>query len=132
MYIDRVKNRFQNTTHLMKQFLLVFFFSIVIIPLTLGQSGNRPPWLTGSENGKEKAPKIEVFPNPASTYINLTETSGVKRVAVYNLLGRLLRVFEEVGDGKNYYVGDLPRGMYLVQILGDQNKIVTTRRVSKE
>ena len=116
----------------MKQFLLVFFFSIVIIPLTLGQSGNRPPWLTGSEIGKEKTPKIEVFPNPASTYINLTETAGVKRVVVYNLVGRTLRVFEEVSDGKNFYVGDLPRGMYLVQILGDQNKIVTTKRISKE
>lgn len=103
-----------------------------MIPMMLGQSGYRPPWLNGPDFGKEKAPKIEVFPNPATTHISLTDVSGVKRIAVYNLVGRLLRVFEEVVEEKNYYIGDLPRGMYLVQILGDQNKIITTKRISKE
>ena len=116
----------------MKQTLLVFFFSIVIIPIILGQSGNRPLWLTGPETGKEKTPKIEVFPNPASTYINLTEVTGVKRIFVVNLIGNLLRQFDEVLEGKSYYIGDLPRGMYFVQMLNEQNKVILTKRITKE
>ena len=116
----------------MKQTLLAFFFFVSIIPLTTGQSGVRPSWLTQAEPEKEKTPKIEVLPNPATTHISLTETEGVVRVAVYNLVGRLMRVYDQIDVDKRYYIGDLPRGMYLVQILGDRNKIITTKRINKE
>jgi hypothetical protein len=54
------------------------------------------------------------------------------RIAVYNLVGNLMRVYDQVEAEKRYYVGDLPGGMYLVQILGDRNKIITTKRIHKE
>lgn len=116
----------------MKHSVLVFFFFLFIIPITVAQSSYRPSWLANADGGKEKTPNIEVFPNPATTHISLTDSEGVKRVAVYNLVGRLMRVFDGVDTDKRYYVGDLPRGMYLVQILGEQNKILITRRISKE
>ena len=117
----------------MKQTLLALFFFLSCIQIGLSQSGYRPSsWLAEADIGKEKTLKIEVFPNPATSYISLTETQGVMRVAVYNLVGRLMRVFNQVEDEKRYYVGDLPQGMYLVQILGDRNKIITTKRIHKE
>lgn len=120
-------------TYWMKQTLLAFFFFIALLQIGLSQSGYRPSsWLADADIGKEKTPKIEVFPNPATSYISLTESQGVMRVAVYNLVGRLIRVYDQVEEEKRYYVGDLPRGMYLVQILGDRNKIITTKRIHKE
>ena len=117
----------------MKQLLLAFFFFLSLLQTGIRQSGYRPSsWPAEADLGKEKTLKIEVFPNPATSHISLTETEGVMRIAVYNLVGNLMRVYDQVEAEKRYYVGDLPGGMYLVQILGDRNKIITTKRIHKE
>ncbi|MFM8448916.1 MAG: T9SS type A sorting domain-containing protein [Haliscomenobacter sp.] len=118
----------------MKQTLLALFFFLVLAQIGVSQSAgyHSQGWLADADIGREKTPRIEVFPNPASSYISLTESQSVQRIAVYNLVGRMVRVYDQVEEEKRYYIGDLPRGMYLVQILGDRNRIITTTRVHKE
>ena len=47
------------------------------------------------------------------------------------MVGRQMKSFEAGEVDSRYFIGDLNRGMYLVQILGENNKIITTKRVSK-
>ncbi len=75
--------------------------------------------------------EIKVYPNPATDYIGLSEAKEVKRIVIINLVGRQMKTFQVGGEGARYYVGDLPRGMYLVQLLDAQKEVVTTKRVSK-
>ncbi|MEL7123000.1 MAG: T9SS type A sorting domain-containing protein, partial [Bacteroidota bacterium] len=73
-----------------------------------------------------------IFPNPASRYIQLSKSENVKRISVINMVGRTMRSFESIETDKKYAIEDLPRGMYLVQLIGTNNKILTTRRLKKQ
>ena len=43
-----------------------------------------------------------------------------------------MKSFDDIAPDKKFYVGDLPRGIYLVRILGDKNKVLTTKKISKQ
>ena len=73
--------------------------------------------------------ELQVFPNPAVDYIQVSTNQDVERVAVYNLAGRKIKTYTYRAEDK-YYVGDLPKGMYLVQLLGVQDRRIATRRIS--
>jgi hypothetical protein len=74
--------------------------------------------------------QIRLFPNPATEYIELTNSESVDQLAVYNILGRQVRKFNVV-DGKRYYLTGLPNGMYLVSLVNNQKGILRTMRLSK-
>jgi hypothetical protein len=115
----------------MKQTLLFFTLVLFIFPKAQSQTSSRASWL--SELDLERvAVDLEVFPNPATTHISLTDAQNVQRIVIYNLVGRQMRMFEDISTDRRYYVGDLPRGMYLIQLLGEKNKILTTKRISKQ
>ncbi len=92
---------------------------------------------TGNNNGDNRAGRssevtttIQVFPNPATEYFNVSSNQQVERITVYNLLGREMKSFT-FSDGDRYYIGDLSKGMYLVQMTGKDNRLVSTQRLSK-
>ncbi len=114
----------------MKQTLLLLFFLCGSVMLYSQSSSFSERYKSLSQ--KSKADLIQIFPNPATDFIQLTESEGVTRVAIVNMLGRTLRIFEAIEDQKQYRIGDLPKGMYLVQIIGDKNKIITTKRLKKQ
>lgn len=74
---------------------------------------------------------VKVFPNPAVDFIGVTKADKVRKIRIYNLVGRQMKNFDAV-QGEKYYVGDLPRGMYLVQLVGENKRVITTRRVNKQ
>jgi len=49
---------------------------------------------------------------------------------VYNLVGRKIKEFK-VEKGKSYSITELPKGMYLIQFVGVDGKVLTTQRLSK-
>lgn len=106
----------------MKQALLLVFFAFSSLAL-FGQSApdgaNNPPL------------KISIYPNPATNYISVNKDENVREIAVFNLVGRKLKTFQNIEKDEHYDVSDLPSGMYLVQIIDTGNKIVTTQRISK-
>jgi hypothetical protein len=73
---------------------------------------------------------IQVFPNPAVEFFNITPNPNIEHIAVYNLLGRQMKSFT-YSDSDRYYVGDLPKGMYLVQMSGRDSRLISTQRLSK-
>ncbi len=116
----------------MKKILLFLLFALTC-SLTYGQADygdDSADDMTVVEQIKI-AKNLQVFPNPAIDYISLNDNSGVKKIAVFNLIGNEVVSFN-VAEGEKYYVGDLRVGMYLVQIVGTNNKTLTTLRLSKK
>lgn len=75
---------------------------------------------------------LKVYPNPAVDYISLTEAQGVSEITVFNLVGRAMKRFQLDYAKQQFYVGDLPKGMYLVQIKGSNDNVLTTQRLHKQ
>lgn len=75
-------------------------------------------------------PRISVFPNPTSQFFSISETKEVSKLGVFNLVGKEMRSFEAV-NGEKYNIGDLPNGMYLIQLFDNDKKIVSTLRLQK-
>lgn len=74
----------------------------------------------------------QVFPNPATDYITINSTTNnVRRVEVFNIVGRKVLEFNNSSSDDKHDVSSLPRGMYLVRLLDAQGHIIRTQRVSK-
>jgi len=106
----------------MKQTLLVVLFAFSSFAL-FGQS-------SGEALGSAPL-KISVYPNPATDYISINKDENVRDIAIFNLVGRKLKTFQDVKKDEHYDVSDLPNGMYLVQVIDTNKKIATTQRISK-
>jgi len=78
----------------------------------------------------DDTPKIKIYPNPATDYIELSANNKVAKVVIFNLVGREMKRFNAY-NGQKYYIGDLERGLYLVQLLDRENQTIITQRVSK-
>lgn len=100
----------------MKQPLLVFLFLIAGIALR-------------AQNATH--PEFSVFPNPALENIVVQDHSdAIGQVIVFNLLGKKVKTFE-AAKGESYYVGDLAKGVYLVQLVGRNKQVVKTQKIEK-
>jgi hypothetical protein len=74
--------------------------------------------------------KLNVFPNPATDYVEVQGAQNISRLVIYNVLGRQMRAFN-VAPGSRYYVGDLPSGLYLASLVNRKGDILKTFRLSK-
>ena len=103
----------------MKKNILAFFFSLMC--------------LTAFAQAEKKSDfaSVSVFPNPTTDYITVTNEEAVKSIAVYNLIGRKMKNFD-VTKGDRYEVADLPNGLYLVHLIGRNNKLMTIQRLTKK
>ena len=76
-------------------------------------------------------PSASVFPNPATEYITVTNDDAVRNIYVFNLVGRKIKTFD-VTKGERYEISDLPNGLYVIQLIGKTNKVLTTQRLTKK
>jgi hypothetical protein len=99
----------------MKQFLLVFAFVLGGIVL----------------HAQSPKPDLSVYPNPATEYIFVQDNNdAVSEIQIVNLIGKKVKVFA-YNKGEQFYIADLPKGMYLVQILDHNKSILTTQKLEK-
>jgi hypothetical protein len=101
----------------MKRLLLSFLF---LLPLSFA---------SGFEPGDEDI-RPGVYPNPAIDFISISNDAPVQQMVIYNFGGRQVCSFP-VSKGRQYNVSELPTGMYLVQFLDDQERILHTQRMHK-
>ena len=73
---------------------------------------------------------LTVYPNPTEDYFQISETPGLRYVQLFNIVGNKIKSFDAVPQ-KQYYVGDLTDGMYLVRLMTSTGKIIKTIRLSK-
>ena len=116
----------------MKHILLFVFFLFtmnmtVTAQLGIGGAGEATSSLMDQD---PESVNVKVFPNPASNFIGLSHTKGVERISIFNVVGRKMKDFYVSPDTK-YNIADLPNGMYLVQLVSANNKVIKTHRLTK-
>jgi hypothetical protein len=100
----------------MKSLLLVFAFALSAVALFAQKSSK---------------PDLSVFPNPTTEYISVEDhADAVGEVSLFSLTGRKVKTFT-YNKGEQYYVADLPKGMYLVQLIDKNKRILTTQKLEK-
>ena len=109
----------------MKQTLLLLFFVLGLSLSVSAQVSIRP----GSQATVQT--EMRVYPNPATDNFEISATDQVMLIRVFNLVGREVKKYVYEKD-QQYYVGDLPRGMYLIQMIGANNEAIITRRLNKK
>ena len=109
----------------MKKNLLPILFLFLVFALSAQSNSGKKPIKGGLEEDH-----VQVFPNPADNFIGVSANDSVKKIIVFNLAGRKMKTFEAT-KGQKYFVGDLPKGIYLVQLVGSKNITLRTQRVSK-
>jgi len=78
-----------------------------------------------------KKADIKIYPNPTIDFISLTEDDQVERLIIYNIVGRPVKLFD-ANYSNHYDVMDLPTGMYLVRLMGKNDRTIKTVRLSKK
>jgi hypothetical protein len=73
---------------------------------------------------------LTVFPNPTTDYFQVSETPGLKYIELFNIVGNKVRSYDALPQ-KQYAVGDLTDGIYLVRLVTSSGKIIKTIRLSK-
>lgn len=111
--------------------LLVFIVFIFLkTNLPAQQIASSASILTTSSVDADHFHILKVFPNPVEDYIQITKNSVVDKIHVYSLVGKKVKSFQYHTD-ERYYLGDVRKGIYLIQLKDQNNKILTTKRISK-
>ena len=111
-------------------FILVVLLTLPGMSLS-AQSSLRTSW--GNDNfRKESRINIDDFPNPATHFISLSDVTGVTKIVLYNMVGVRVREFSEITPDARHSLENLPRGMYLVQIIGTNNVNLAVKRLYKQ
>lgn len=112
-----------------------------IVELTATDVTNAENTVTGTFNFNQATtstrtfsvakPDIKIYPNPTTNYISLSNEAYVERLAIYNIVGRRVKLFN-ANYSNQYDVVDLPTGMYLVRLIGADDRTIKTVRLSKK
>lgn len=73
--------------------------------------------------------KLSVYPNPTADFFQISGITGLRYVEVYNIVGNKIKSFDAAPQ-KQYYVGDLNEGIYLVRMSNASKKVLKTVRLS--
>jgi hypothetical protein len=74
---------------------------------------------------------IKITPNPVSQYFKIKDANNsVGAINIYNMTGRLIKNLDQ-SDSDEYFIGDLPSGLYLVRLSDKNNKTIKTLRINK-
>jgi len=79
-----------------------------------------------SSNEIEEA-QITMYPNPATDFFQLENAQIVDQVLVYNILGKEVKSFG--ANETSYFVGDLPKGIYLVKLTDEDSDSTKTLKL---
>lgn len=78
-----------------------------------------------------KISEINLFPNPTTDNFTLTNIDGVQDVIINNIIGTPLKQYVAEENGI-YSMGDLPAGIYMVQLIDANGKNIGSKRVFKQ
>ena len=73
---------------------------------------------------------IRVFPNPVVESFEIGHSERIASIRVVNMVGREVRAFDYAPQSA-YAIGDLPQGMYLIQLRDREERVIHTQRVKK-
>lgn len=71
-------------------------------------------------NDTEHTGSFKISPNPATDFIKLPALAVNAEVYIYSLIGEVVRILKAESLTGNYFIGDLPNGLYLFRIIGGE------------
>jgi hypothetical protein len=81
-------------------------------------------------NTKPQTPNIAVFPNPATTTINITSQQNIQQIKLINQLGQTLQQFINLNaKHQKINVEQFSKGVYIIQITTSNGEIKTQKIV---
>lgn len=79
---------------------------------------------------EEDIADINIYPNPASDYFQLTENSSIKTIQIYDIVGKNVATYQHQSSG-TYDISNLRDGLYVVRLLDVNGKVAKSMRLSK-
>jgi di/tripeptidase len=73
---------------------------------------------------------LKVFPNPATEYFQINNALSIKKVVIYNMFGKEVKVLFNQNNTQ-HDVTDLKSGMYIIKMLDERNKVVKSVKLQK-
>ena len=74
---------------------------------------------------------LNIYPNPASSYFQLSNDLNVSSIAIYNIVGKKMMTEKHI-QGEGHDISDLRRGMYLVRLLDENDNMIKVIRMTKK
>ena len=76
--------------------------------------------------GNEDPTNIVAYPNPASSYVNVSVVNGTKlgTINIYNIIGSLVKVVEIEGNEQEINISDLPAGSYIISVEDEKEPVI--------
>ncbi len=89
---------------------------------------------TNVNNVSKVDDNVTLYPNPAKENVNVIfpQNAGVKNIAVYNMIGKVVSVYKVVGNSAKLDIDNIPSGIYFVRLLDAQGHIVATRKFTHQ
>ena len=104
-------------------FLAFFYFS--------GHAQSQVPSSNGQAYDQYKlTEEIKVFPNPAIDYIQISNVISVKKIVVFDIIGKEIKSFIHYNNAQ-HDVSELKSGMYILKMLNEKNKVIRTLKFNK-
>jgi hypothetical protein len=77
---------------------------------------------------------VTIYPNPARSNVNVIfdASMGVKNVAIYNLIGKIVSIYKVNGNSAKLELDEVPAGIYFLRLINGQGKIVGTRKFTHQ
>ncbi len=78
---------------------------------------------------------VTLYPNPARESVNVIfdKQTDVKTIAIYNMIGKTMRVFKPSDNNSAKLDLDaIPSGIYFVRLMNGEGQIVATRRFTRQ
>ncbi len=73
---------------------------------------------------------LRIFPNPTTSYFQLSDQAGIAKVVIYTMVGSKMREYDATQNNR-FDVSDLSEGIYLVRLLDAKQTVMKTVRLSK-
>lgn len=73
--------------------------------------------------------KINIYPNPAQTYIEISGLAGNETINMYDITGRLIKEQKSSGSGMHIAIGDLNEGVYYISVTDDRGSVFSAKVV---
>ena len=75
--------------------------------------------------------EVKLFPNPTRDQFTLTNVGNIQDVIIHNIIGSPVKQYL-AEEGANYSIGDLPVGVYMVQLIDANGNNIGSKRVFKQ
>ena len=76
--------------------------------------------------GNEESTSLLLYPNPTSSYMNVSVLNGTKvgTISIYSITGSLVKVVEIEGNEREINTSDLPAGSYIISVEDEKEPLI--------